>query len=150
MVKNIIKFFVLSVLFITGLLILAIISEEESLQTNKALNNNVDFKGYVIDFRTSNNHAFGVIRLQLTESSVATFNDTLKTGIYPYRINGDIAELYTTIPDGLDYYDTFKVHSNSHKFDFVSKTGHVKYTSDLFIIEDSYNIEFVKKETQFE
>jgi hypothetical protein len=123
---------------------------ENSEKRDKVLNNNVDFKGYVIDFRTSNNHAFGVIRLQLTESSVATFNDTLKTGIYPYRINGDTAEIYTTISDGLDYYDTISVNSKSHEIEFKATKNHKKFVSELYVIEDSYNIEFVKKETQFE
>lgn len=136
-------------LFIIEVILVNKCSAKAAVERDKVLNNNVEFKGYVIDFRASNNHAFGVIRLQLTESSVSVFNDTIKKGIYPYRINGGIAELYTVIPADLDYDDTFNVKSNSHEYDFESKKGHQKYIGELHIIENSSNIDFVKEKTEF-
>lgn len=112
------------------------------------MNNNVIFKGYVIDYRVSNNHRFGIIQLKLTESSVNIFSDSLQNGIYPYKIFGDIAELYTTIGD-LDYNDTITVKSKSQKIIYEATREYPKYVSELNVIEDSENIKFVKKKTFF-
>lgn len=147
--KNALRFIILIIVFIGTIIFLSITSADEVLKRDKVLNNNVEFSGYVIDFRTSHNHAFGVIRLQVTNSSVNLFNDSLKNGIYPYKLYGDLAEIYTTIPAGLDYYDKFTVRSRSHALDFESKKDDVKYTSEIYVIESSQNIDFVRKHTQF-
>lgn len=110
--KNWIRFPILICLFIVMVIFINKQSEELAKERDKVLNNNVEFRGYVIDLRISNNHAFGIIQLKLTESSVNIFNDSLKNGIYPYKIVGDIAELY--------------------------------------VVEDSENIKFVKKKTEFQ
>jgi hypothetical protein len=121
---------------------------EDAKNRDKVLNNNVTFKGYVIDYRVSNNHRFGVIQLKLTESSVKIFNDSLQNGIYPYKIFGDIAEMYMTIGD-LDYDDTIAVKLKSQEIIYEATKDHPKYISELNVIKDSENIKFVKKKTFF-
>lgn len=148
--KNWIRFPILICLFIVMIIYSNKIEAENTEKRDSVLNNDVQFKGYVVDFRTSNNHAFGLIRLKLTESSVNIFNDSLTTGIYPYRINGDIAEIYTTISDGLDYNDTISVNSKSHEIEFNETKNHKKFVSELYVIEDFDNIKFVKKKTEFQ
>lgn len=148
--KNWIRFSILICLFIVMIIYNNKIEAENTKKRDSVLNNEVQFKGYVVDFRTSNNHAFGLIRLKLAESSVDTFNDSLTTGIYPYRINGDIAEIYTTISDGLDYNDTISVNSKSHEIEFKETKNHKKFVCELYVIEDFDNIKFVKKKTEFQ
>ncbi len=69
---------ILLILFMVVLLFLGIISTDEGIKRDKILDNSVEFKGYVNDLRTSNNHRFGIIQLKLTESSVNMFNDSLQ------------------------------------------------------------------------
>ncbi|WP_394664868.1 hypothetical protein [uncultured Chryseobacterium sp.] len=118
-------------------------------QSEQYLKNNVEFEGYVTGFEQSNYHAFGVIHLKLTKSNVQKFNKTIKNNIYPYRIQGTIAELYTTIPDGLQKLDVYKVSSNTHQYTITYKSNNKSYTSDLYTIKDPYNIDFVKENTIF-
>ena len=113
------------------------------------LQNNVKFEGYVTDFKQSNNHAFGVIYLKLTKNNTQSFNKIWTKGIYPYRINGDIAELYTTIPDGLQKLDSYIINSNAHVYRYTEKIDNKSFTSDLYIIVDPYDIDFVKANTLF-
>lgn len=113
------------------------------------LQNNVKFEGYVTDFKQSNNHAFGVIYLKLTKSNTQQFNKILPKGIYPYKIKGDIAELYTTIPDGLQKSDIYIIISNAHEYRFIDKSDNISYVSDLYIIVDPYDIDFVNANTLF-
>lgn len=147
--KDWIRFPIMICLFIIMGICININDAENAEKRDKVLNNNIEFKGYVIDLRTSNNHAFGIIQLKLTESSVNIFNDSLKNGIYPYRIVGNIAEIYTTIPADIDYYDTISVKSKSHEINFEATKSHKKYTSELYVVEDSENIKYVKKKTLF-
>lgn len=144
------KMIILIILFIVVLLFWGIISTDEGIKRDKVLDNNVEFKGYVNDLRTSNNHRFGIIQLKLTESSVNMFIDSLENGIYPYKIIGDVAEIYTTVPADLDYNDTITVRSKSHEIEFESTKNHPKYISELHVIEYSGNIDYVKEKTLFE
>ncbi|MFC7346420.1 hypothetical protein ACFQO9_06840 [Chryseobacterium zhengzhouense] len=146
--KNWIRFPILISLFIIIVISVNINGSEDAKNRDKVLNNNVIFKGYVIDYRVSNNHRFGIIQLKLTESSVNIFSDSLQNEIYPYKIFGDIAELYTTIGD-LDYNDTITVKSKSQKIIYEATREYPKYVSELNVIEDSENIKFVKKKTFF-
>lgn len=143
------RFPILICLFIIMVICININGSEEAEKRDRVLNNNIEFKGYVTDLRVSNNHAFGIIQLQLTESSVSIFNDSLQNEIYPYKILGDVAEIYTTVPADLDYYDTISVKSKSHEINFEASKSHKKYISELYVVEDSENIKYVKKKTLF-
>ncbi|MFL9834100.1 hypothetical protein [Chryseobacterium terrae] len=146
--KSWIRFPILICLFIVMVICININSEENTNRRNKVLNNNIEFTGYVTDLRVSNNHAFGIIQLKLTESSVNIFNDSLQSGIYPYKILGDVAEVYTTISGDLDYNDTISVKSK--EIIYEQTESHPKYISGLNVIEDSGNIKYVKKKTFFD
>ncbi|WP_295220353.1 hypothetical protein [uncultured Chryseobacterium sp.] len=148
--KKAFKMIILLILFMVVLLFLGIISTDEGIKRDKILDNSVEFKGYVNDLRTSNNHRFGIIQLKLTESSVNMFNDSLQNGIYPYKIIGDVAEIYTTLSADLDYNDTITLRSKSHEIEFESTKTHSKYISQLHVIEYSGNTDYVKEKTLFE
>ncbi|SIT19092.1 hypothetical protein [Chryseobacterium gambrini] len=142
-------YIILLALFVVFIIYYNKSSDVAMKQSEQYLKNNVEFEGYVTGFEQSNNHAFGVIHLKLTKSNVQKFNKTIKNNIYPYRIQGTIAELYTTIPDGLQKLDVYKVSSNTHQYTITYKSNNKSYTSDLYIIKDPYNIDFVKENTIF-
>lgn len=116
-------------------------------QSTEYLHNNVEFEGYVTGFEQSNNHAFGVVHLKLTKSNTQEFNKTLKKGIYPYRIKGDIAELYCTVSVERRKGDIIKLVSNEQTIYYNPKNS--KEEGSIFIIVDPYDIDFVKEHTVF-
>ena len=116
-------------------------------KSSEYLRNNVEFEGYITGFEQSDNHAFGVIHLKLTKSYTPEFNKIIKNGIYPYRIKGDIAELYCTVSVERKKGDIVKLVSNEQTIHYNPQNS--KEEGSLFIITDTYNIAFVKKNTMF-
>jgi len=143
------RFIIIFIVFVGMIIYLKKTGKEEYTEKNKVLENNVNFSGQVIDIKQSNNHAFGIISLQITQSSVKEFNDKLKNGIYPYRIQGNIAELYTIIPDGIqegDIVDLKSKEKNSHFYYVKTKQKSEGY---IWVITEPLDIAFVKKNTIF-
>lgn len=121
--------------------------KKQKEMSDKYLHNNVEFEGIVTGFQQSGNHEFGVFQLKLTKSNVQEFNDSLKEGIFPYRIKGDIAEVYASIAYYRKLNDTLKVVSNNHLIYFNPSFS--KETTDIEIITDQLNRDFVKENTVF-
>lgn len=143
------RYIILLVIFISITVYFNSNSDKKWEDLDKYLDNNVLFEGVVMNVKQSNNHAFGIIQLKLTKSNIKEFNKVIKEGIYPYRIKGDVGELYTAIPDGLKKFDFFIVDSNSHKYKFEYKKERKIYNSVIYIIIDTYDIDFVKDNTIF-
>lgn len=122
-------------------------ADDAMKQSAEYLNNNVEFEGYVTHFEKSNNHAFGVLKLKLTKSNTQQFNKILTKGIYPYRINGDVAELYCTVSVERKKGDKIKLVSNEQTIYYNPEKSTEK--GSIFIIVDPYNIDFVKANTLF-
>lgn len=122
-------------------------SDAAMKKSSEYLHNNVEFEGYVTGFEQSDNHAFGVIHLKLTKSNTLEFNKIIKNGIYPYRIKGDIAELYCTVSVERKKGDIIKLVSNEQTIYYNPQNS--KEEGSLFIITDTYNIAFVKENTMF-
>lgn len=60
-----------------------------------------------------------------------------------------MAELYTSIPDGLQNLDTFIIDSKSHSYKFEYRKDKTSYNSLIYIITDTFDINFVKTHTMF-
>lgn len=143
------KIFILFIGFICLSIYLDKNGDEEFERKNKVLNNNINFTGYVIKINESRNHAFGIINLKLTQSNVNKFNNELPNGIYPYRIQGNIAEIYTVIPDGLNNGDIVSLKSleqNAHFYNIKTKE---KSEGLIWVVTNSTDIEFIKENTIF-
>ncbi|MDO5614807.1 MAG: hypothetical protein Q4G16_01360 [Cruoricaptor ignavus] len=111
------------------------------------LYNNVEFEGYVTNFERSNNHSFGIIQLKVIKSNTLDFDKKIETGIYPYKIKGDIAEIYCTVSVDRKKGDVVKVISNNETVYYNPERGNEE--GSIFIITDPYNIKFVKKNSSF-
>lgn len=123
------------------------ISKKELHENETLMNNNIVFEGVVTNTKVSGNHAFGIIELKLTKSSVEDFNKETNDGIYPYKINGNIAEIYCTVSIERKKGDIVKVISNEETVYYnFEKTNEV---GDIYIVTDSNNIDFVKKNSIF-
>ncbi|AQX07991.1 hypothetical protein BBD34_04740 [Elizabethkingia ursingii] len=111
------------------------------------LRNNVEFEGYVTGFEQSNNHAFGIIRLQLTKWNTQNFNREIKEGIFPYRIEEGVAELYCTVSVERKKGDIVNLISNKQTIYYNPQDS--KEEGNIYIITDPVDINFVKKNTEF-
>jgi hypothetical protein len=147
------RFVILFIVFATIVIYLEKTGAKEDIRINNVLNNNVELNGNITNIEQSRNHAFGIIQLRLTHSSVKEFNktlnDTAKNGIYPYRIEGSLAELYTIIPHGLNEGDSVRLKSsekNSHYYDVQTKQSSEGY---IWVVTNSTDIDFVKENTIF-
>lgn len=121
------------------------IKQQERL--SKHLYNNIAFEGIVTDLKKSGNHAFGIIQLELTKSNVKYFSDSVPEGILPYRVRGNIAELYCTVNVDRKLNDTLKVISNNRLIYYNPSFS--KEVGSINIVYDDYNRDFVKKNTIF-
>ncbi|MBT2620782.1 hypothetical protein [Chryseobacterium sp. ISL-6] len=147
------RFFIVFIVFATIVIFFKKTGAKEDIRLNNVLNNNVELNGYVTNIKQSRNHAFGIIQLRLTHSSIKEFNkslnDTVKNGIYPYRIEGSLAELYTIIPGGINEGDSVRLKScekNSHYYNVQTKQSSEGY---IWVVANSTDIDFVKENTMF-
>lgn len=122
-------------------------SDDIRKQSLEYLQNNVEFEGVILGYQRSDNHSFGVIQLKITRSNVTEFNKTLEKGVYPYRIKGNIAELYCTVSIERKKGDSVKVISNNQTIYYNPSTSEEKV--DIHIINDLYDINFIRKHTIF-
>ena len=123
------------------------ISKKELQENERLMKNNIVFEGVVTNTKVSGNHAFGIIELKLSKSSVAEFNKKINDGIYPYKIKGNIAEIYCVVSIERKKGDIIKVISNEETVYYNFEKS--KEVGDIYIVTDSNNIEFVKKNTIF-
>jgi hypothetical protein len=123
--------------------------EKRSARSSAILKNNFYMKGTVLTVKKSRNHDFGIILLHVRSSSSKLFNDTLNKSIYPYKVIGSKAELYTIIPDGVKDGDEVVVDSNKE----TAYYNHVKTKEHdeeyISIVNDPYNLDYVKENTAF-
>ncbi len=116
-------------------------------ETLLLLNNNVVFEGKITKIQKSNNHAFGIITLLHLKSSVNEFSKKAKSGIYPYRISNNLIELYCTVSVDRKIGDLIRVISKDFTIYYNPQNSNEK--GSLYVINDSYNIGYVKENTQF-
>jgi hypothetical protein len=91
------------------------VMSKQAVLNNRILKNDLYFQGTVLRVKTSNNHNFGILLLQLDTANKSRFVDTLKEGIYPYKIRNGLAEIYTNVADGIQKGDQIIIDSNKQK-----------------------------------
>lgn len=143
------KYIILFVCFIFISLYIDRNGNEEFVRKNKVLNNNINFTGKVIQINESRNHSFGIISLKLSQSNVNYFNDKLKNGTYPYRIQENTAEIYTIIPDGLNNGDVVRLNSSEQNAHYYNVKTKKKSEGYIWVITNSTDTEFIKENSIF-
>lgn len=112
---------------------------------DKLLNNNVFIRGEVASIKTSHNHAFGIILLKLDSTNIRQFVDTLRTGIYPYKIKAGRAEVYTHVPDGILIGDKVTLTSNSKSLVYYYVKSKQRFEGTISVITYSDDVDYVKQ-----
>lgn len=123
------------------------LSKKEHKKSNEDLLNDIQFEGVIVKIKKSSNHAFGIIGLKITKTNVREFNDIAQKGIFPYKLRGDIAEVYCTISVERKLNDTVKVISNNQTIYYNPLFS--KEEGSLSVITDFFNINFVKENSIF-
>lgn len=141
------RYIILTVIFIGIVIYFNRQSAIEKRISNNHLTNNIVFEGITTNLQRSNNHSFGVIELKVTKSNVKNFDKISERGIYPYRIKGNLAELYCTISIERKVGDLVKVISNERTIYYNS--GKDNEEGSIYIMTDNYNVDFVKDNTIF-
>ena len=121
-------------------------------KTDKLLDNNIYFTGTLIYMKASNNHTYGIVRVKIDSSNVKSYYKQSDSFIFPYRIENDIAEVYTYVPilSGLVYNKTkVIVDSNNRLLEYITNTDTIK--GDLFVYDIPWETDrkFVEKNTIF-
>lgn len=141
------RFIILFIIFIGLVLYINKTGAEESVETNKVLKNGITFEGTVTDIKRSNNHSFGILTINIFNSSIKEFSKKLHNGICPYQIKGREAELYLPIFIERQIGDSIKLISDKQTIYYKGKNS--KDEGDVYIITDQTNIDFVKENTIF-
>jgi len=105
-------------MLITFICVMAIVryfNKRDTTRKDKMLENNIYFKGKVVNIKTSTNHSFGIILISLDSTNTKEFNQPQKPNTFPYKIKNGQAELYTAVPDGISAGDIVIVNSNLQK-----------------------------------
>ncbi|AWA30943.1 hypothetical protein HYN48_13835 [Flavobacterium magnum] len=113
---------------------------------DKVLHNNVNIKGVISSVKRSNNHCFAVWKIDNVKSNIAYFRSNTNEQYFPYVIKNKKAEIYLELCDTLVIGDSIELDSNNL---LVKITGKNNIERSIGLVTESYNISFIKKNTQF-
>lgn len=120
---------------------------KEYEEKNKVLKNGVIFEGTVSDIKISNNHSFGILTIDIFNSTVTDFSKKISQGMYPYQIKGNKAEVYLPVFIERQIGDSVKVDSDKQMIYYKGKK--TQDQGEVYIITEPIDINFVKKHTMF-
>lgn len=124
--------------------------KERTIVRDEVMFNDLLLQGEVIEIKTSRNHSFGILLLELDSVNTGRFVDTLlKEGIYPYKVKARKAEVYVGIPAGIQKGDKVIVDSNKKMafYHYIKEDKH--YNGDIGVVIDPSDIDYVKENTSF-
>lgn len=122
------------------------ISDTETNISEKTLNNTVEFEGEIKYLKKSDNHAFGIIGLEITKSNIANFNNKLNSKLFPYKIKNGHAEVYATINVDRKIGEIIKVISDSSTIYYNPKYSNEK--GSLYLISDPIKKSFIENNSK--
>ena len=122
------------------------ISDRETNLSVKSLSNNVKFEGKIKYLKKSDNHAFGIIGLELTNSNITNFNKNLNAKLFPYKIKNGYAEVYGTINVDRKIGEILNVISDSSTIYYNPKNSNEK--GSLYLISDPINKKFIENNSK--
>lgn len=122
------------------------ISRQASEFSEKALTNNIKFEGKIKYFKRSDNHAFGIIGVELTKSNIKNFDRTINLNMFPYKIKNGYAEVYATVSVERKTGEIIKVISDSSTIFY--NPSYSNEMGSLFLISDAVNKKFIENNSE--
>lgn len=142
-----VRFIVLFVVFIGIVLYVTNTGTKEYDEINKVLKNGVVFEGSVTDIKKSNNHSFGILTINVSNSTVKEFSKELKQGIYPYQIKDKKAEIYLPVYIEKQIGDHVKLISDRQIIYYKGKK--TEDEGEVYVITNTSDVNFVKENSIF-
>jgi len=124
------------------------LSSEKYTKGDLLLTNHVRFSGRIIAYDKSTNHAYGIIKIKVTETNTKAFVDSTSSRLFPYKIKGGYAEFYGYIPVSVKVGHLILLDSDKRKLE-ISDNNNFIIGSDVRISSDKDNLAFVKLHTMF-
>lgn len=122
---------------------------KKAAESDRMLSNGIFIKGRITGVIESNNHAFGIISIDVDTANTRLFIDTLKDAYFPYKVKGNKAELYVSIPDGVQRGDEVKIESDKQLATYIHRRDNQTDQSNIsLILKDGVNDEFVSEHSQ--
>ncbi|MCO5945713.1 hypothetical protein [Mucilaginibacter flavidus] len=137
------KYIILLLIFMSLVFLSRKNDKKQEIKDAHLLHNGIKFTGKVTGIKTSQNHAFGIILLELKNTNTPKFTKSTSTIEFPYKIFGDNAELYTRVPDGLTVGDLVSVNSDLVTATYFYVAEKEPHEGFINIIHDSTDIEFI-------
>jgi len=124
------------------------IGSKHSRENNLLLTNHVKFSGKVISYNRSTNHAFGIIRIKVTESNTKALTDSVSKGLFPYKIKNSFAEFYGYVPASLKVGQKILLESDKRVIE-VYDNNVIIWKADVSVSTEENDIAYVNKNTMF-
>ncbi len=122
---------------------------KKAAESDRMLSNGIFIKGRITGVIESNNHAFGIISIDVDTANTRLFTDTLKDAYFPYKVKGNKAELYVSIPDGVQKGDEVKIESDKQLATYHCQKNNRTDESDIsLVLKDGVNDVFIKTHSQ--
>ncbi|WP_226065473.1 hypothetical protein [Kaistella polysaccharea] len=124
------------------------ISRQTSEFSDKALTNNIKFEGKIKYLKRSDNHAFGIIGVELTKSNIKNFDRKINSNMFPYKIKNGYAEVYATVSVERKTGEIIKVISDSSTIYY--NPNYSNEMGSLFLISDPINKRFIENNSEIQ
>ncbi|CAI9679225.1 hypothetical protein HZQ11_00035 [Elizabethkingia anophelis] len=141
------RFIVLFIIFIVIVMFLTKKGTGYAIERDKVLQNKIIVNGIVTNIKVSNNHNFGILTLNIVNSNIKEFKSQLSRGIYPYKIQGKVAEIYSYIPAGISKGDKVELNSDEQKCHYYYVKTKEKFEGSIKVITDLTDINFFQENT---
>lgn len=142
-----VRLIVLLILFIGIVVFITKTGAKEYTEENKVLSNGVVLEGTVSDIKRSGNHSFGILTIDVLQSTVEEFSQKLKHGIYPYQIRHKKAEIYLPIYIERQIGDHVQLVSDKQIIYYKGKNTEDK--GEVYIITNPSDVNFVTENSTF-
>jgi hypothetical protein len=137
-------------LFLLGIVVFTWykIGSKSYAESDKLLTNHVRFSGTIMSFQKSDNHAYGIIVIKLTDTNTKEFENDTIPGIFPYKVKGEYAEFYGYIPASIKVGNTVLLDSDKRIMNIYDNNTLLTAT-DVGVSSETENVLFVKQHTMF-
>lgn len=142
-----VRLIILFIVFVGLVLYVTKAGTKEYDKQSQVLKNGVVLEGFVTDIKKSRNHGFGILTVNVSNSTVKEFSKELKQGIYPYQIKDKKAEIYLPIYIERQIGDHVQLISDRQIIYYKGKK--TEDEGEVYIITNPSDIDFVKKNSVF-
>jgi hypothetical protein len=138
-----IRFIILILIFSFVVYFINQVSKKHQIYSSEMLKNDVEFEGRITYIKTSQNHAFGIIGIEIIKSNLKKFENLKLNEYFPYKIRNNYAEIYCTVNVDRKNGEIIKIISNESTIYYNPKFSNE--IGDLHLVSDETDKKFIEK-----